>query len=148
MNALGRHILIEYYQCDPQILNDPDLVREIIKKAAILTGASIVESVFHTFSPQGVSGVVVITESHLAIHTWPEHRYAAVDLFTCGDKADPWKAYPYIKKRFGSRESTARELKRGAEIFLHKKKVLGEKEEFLWEDFSRQDLPDKRWNYG
>ncbi|MCQ2559741.1 MAG: adenosylmethionine decarboxylase, partial [Clostridia bacterium] len=71
------------------------------------------ECVFHKFSPQGVSGVVVISESHLAIHTWPELGYAAVDVFTCGEKVDPWDACDYLVKGFQADSIEAKEVKRG-----------------------------------
>ncbi|MCD6443029.1 MAG: adenosylmethionine decarboxylase, partial [Thermotogae bacterium] len=85
MKSLGRHLLAEFYDCDPNILRDLETIREYLKEAAEVANATIVNWTFHQFSPQGVSGVVVIAESHLAIHTWPEYRYAAVDLFTCGE---------------------------------------------------------------
>jgi S-adenosylmethionine decarboxylase len=73
----------------------------------------VLETTFHRFSPQGISGVVVISESHLAIHTWPELGYAAVDVFTCGDHVDPWVAVEAIVKEFGATSVTATEVKRG-----------------------------------
>ena len=89
LKALGRHILSEFYDCDNEILNDPERIELYMKRAAIECGATIVNSVFHSFNPHGVSAVVVIAESHLAIHTWPEYGYAAVDVFTCGNTVDP-----------------------------------------------------------
>ncbi|MBU1650990.1 adenosylmethionine decarboxylase, partial [bacterium] len=89
MNSLGRQILVEFYHCDAEKLNDERHIAKAMHDAAELSGATIVEEVFHMFSPHGVSGVVVIAESHLAIHTWPEYGYAAVDLFTCGDEIEP-----------------------------------------------------------
>ena len=82
MNALGRHILAEFYECDTDILNDAQRIENYMKRAALECGATIVSSTFQTFNPHGVSGVIVIAESHLAIHTWPEYGYAAVDVFT------------------------------------------------------------------
>lgn len=112
-NTLGRHILCEAYECDPEVLDNIEAVREIMVDAALRAGAEIREVAFHKFSPQGVSGVVVISESHLAIHTWPEHRYAAVDVFTCGEKVDPIVACRYIRDRFKARRIVASEVKRG-----------------------------------
>ena len=89
MKSLGRHILVEFHGCSAEILNDVPRIEKGMINAATESGATIISSVFHHFSPVGVAGVVVIQESHLAIHTWPEYRYAAVDLFTCGDRADP-----------------------------------------------------------
>jgi S-adenosylmethionine decarboxylase len=113
MNQLGRHILAEIYGCPAQILNDVEKVEEILVNAALEAGAEIRDVVFHKFSPQGVSGVVVISESHLAIHTWPELGYAAVDVFTCGDRVDPWTACNFITRHFEAQNMTATEVERG-----------------------------------
>lgn len=76
---------MELHGCDGARLDDFDRVRGLMLEAASAAGATVVNEVFHRFSPQGVTGVVVVEESHLSIHTWPEHGYAAVDFFTCGD---------------------------------------------------------------
>lgn len=81
---LGEHYLVDLYGCDPARLADEPYVRASMLASARAAGATIIGSQFHRFEPHGVSGVVVIAESHLTIHTWPERRYAAVDLFTCG----------------------------------------------------------------
>lgn len=85
MNSLGRHLLAEFYDCQADVLNSPARIEALMNEAARLSGATVVQSVFHMFSPHGVSGVVVVEESHLAVHTWPEHSYAAVDYFSCGE---------------------------------------------------------------
>lgn len=85
MNTFGRHLLVEYRGCLADRLDNQDFVESLMRRAAEAAGATIVQSAFHRFSPQGVSGVVVIQESHLSIHTWPESGYAAVDFYTCGD---------------------------------------------------------------
>lgn len=113
MHALGRHVLAEVYGCDPGVLDDVQAVERILVRAAREAGAEIRETVFHKFSPQGVSGVVVISESHLAVHTWPELGYAAVDVFTCGERVDPWLACDLIVAQFGASHMTATESKRG-----------------------------------
>lgn len=113
MKILGHHVLVEFYDCNPALLNDPGHVSAAMERAAVESRATIVQSVFHHFSPHGVSGVVVIAESHLAIHTWPEYNYAAVDLFTCGTSVDPWIAFNVLRKEFEAGEYTTRELKRG-----------------------------------
>jgi S-adenosylmethionine decarboxylase len=113
MKNLGRHILAEVYDCDPNILNDRELIEEIMVKAALEAGAEVREVAFHKFSPQGVSGVVVISESHLAIHTWPELGYAAVDVFTCGNKVNPWDACNYISEGLNAKNMDAKEVQRG-----------------------------------
>lgn len=86
--SLGRQLTIEYYDCDPRILADARRMEEIFQEAARRSHATIIQSCFHAFTPQGVSGVVIISESHFAVHAWPEHDYAAVDIFTCGDSID------------------------------------------------------------
>ncbi|MHB1420030.1 MAG: adenosylmethionine decarboxylase [Bacillota bacterium] len=113
MIALGRHVLAEMTGCAFDILNDIKKVEEIMVNAALEAGAEVREFVFHKFSPQGVSGVVVISESHLAIHTWPELGYAAVDVFTCGDKVDPWDACKYLNDKFMAEHMEAKEVQRG-----------------------------------
>lgn len=112
LEALGRQIIVEYYNCDSEILKDPKLIEEYMKEAALLSKATIVESFFHHFSPWGVSGAVIISESHLAIHTWPEYGYAAVDLFTCGD-LEPWKGFEHLEKMFQAQYSESMEIARG-----------------------------------
>ncbi|SPF55549.1 S-adenosylmethionine decarboxylase proenzyme (modular protein) [Candidatus Desulfosporosinus infrequens] len=112
-NSLGRHVLAEIYGCSFDILNDREKVEMLMVNAALEAGAEVREVVFHKFSPQGVSGVVVISESHLAIHTWPELGYAAVDVFTCGDRVNPWDACNYLTDHFKAGHMTATEIKRG-----------------------------------
>lgn len=97
---LGRHLLAEFFDCNSNLLNHLALIEQTMKEAALKCGATIVQSCFHHFSPFGVSGVVVIAESHLAIHTWPEHGYASVDLYTCGDQCDPEVAFDYLREKF------------------------------------------------
>ena len=81
--------------------------------AARVSGATIVSDTFHHFSPHGVSGAVIIAESHLAIHTWPEYGYAAVDLFTCGDTVDGEQAFRSLKDALGAEQVSTMELRRG-----------------------------------
>ncbi len=114
MNALGQHILVEFVGCDPHVLNEVTTIEKGMLDAADRANATIINSTFHYFSPYGVSGVVVIQESHLAVHTWPEYRYAAVDLFTCGDDVDPWKAFDYLKDVFKAQNYSALETRRGS----------------------------------
>jgi len=113
MRVLGRHILVEFCECKKEILNNRDLIQQYMEEAARASNATIVDSVFHRFNPHGVSGVVVIAESHLAIHTWPEYNYASVDLFTCGTGVDPWRAFDLLKQCLESDYYSFKELKRG-----------------------------------
>lgn len=113
MKALGNHIIAEFYNCDKQVMNDAPFIEQIMNEAAILSGATVVGSHFHTFNPHGVSGVVVIAESHLSIHTWPEYGYAAVDIFTCGETIDAEKAFIFMKEQFKATSTSTVEMKRG-----------------------------------
>ena len=83
--ALGTHYLAEFYICNRSKINNIAFLECVMIEATKLSGASIIKHFFHKFSPQGISGIIVIAESHFAIHTWPEHGYAAVDLFSCAD---------------------------------------------------------------
>ena len=113
MNALGRHILLELKDCNREVLNNLDLLQDALCSAAQEAGATVLERHFHHFSPQGVSGAVIIAESHLAVHTWPEYGYAALDIFTCGESVKPEVAVELLIKIFESKDPTIIELKRG-----------------------------------
>lgn len=113
MEALGRQILVEFYDCEKNVLDDKNYIERALKEGVNLSGATIIATTFHNFSPFGVSGVVVIAESHVSIHTWPEYGYAAVDIFTCGECIDPWVIKKFLSVELGSSNSSAMELKRG-----------------------------------
>jgi S-adenosylmethionine decarboxylase len=111
--ALGRHLLLELKICNKEMLDDLNFLKDCLNEAAIQCGATVVGESFYHFSPYGVSGVVNIAESHIAIHTWPEHRYAAVDVFTCGNDVDPEKAAKLIIERLEAQSHSLIELRRG-----------------------------------
>ena len=114
MNApLARHTLLELHDCDARLLNAPADLKELLLEAVRRGHGTIVTDVFHTFSPHGVSGVVVIAESHVAIHTWPEHGYAAVDIFSCGTKLDHTIIRDWIRQGLQAQRVESRELTRG-----------------------------------
>lgn len=113
MQALGRQILVEFYDCDRAVLNSENGIRDILLEGVRRSRATIVSDTFHTFSPHGVSGAVVIAESHVAIHTWPEYGYAAVDIFTCGESIDPWIIQKYLEIEFQAGNVSSMEMKRG-----------------------------------
>ena len=117
MNALGRHLLLELFDCDSDAINNLEAVKGSLVEAAKRAQATIVDVVFHEFNPFGISGVVVIAESHLSIHTWPEYRYAAVDIFSCGDTLQPEVAAAYLVEQFGSERTSVVEMQRG--MFLN-----------------------------
>jgi S-adenosylmethionine decarboxylase len=113
VKSLGRHILAEFFNCDKEILNDPTQIEKLMIDAAKEANATVLSSSVRTFEPFGVSAVVIIAESHLTIHTWPEYGYAAVDFFTCGDQADPWKAHSFLSKKLKAKKTTEKEVLRG-----------------------------------
>ena len=113
MNTFSRHCIMELWECDSKILDNKDAVEELMVKAALESGAEVREVAFHKFAPQGVSGVVVISESHLAIHTFPEHGYASIDVFTCGERIDPQVAAKLIAKKLNSKRFYEINLERG-----------------------------------
>ena len=114
MNALGKHLLLELKDCDKEILNDLDSLKGALRTAANDAGATVLEESFHRFNPHGISGVVIIAESHLFIHTWPEYGYAAADIFTCGDSVQPEKAAETLISKLGAKNHSIVELQRGA----------------------------------
>ncbi len=113
MTPLGRHLLAEFAGCDPAKLSDLGHITSAMLAAATASGATIITHNFHHFTPLGVSGAVIIAESHLAIHTWPEHRYAAVDFFTCVDRVEPRKALEALKQALGAGDLEVLEFERG-----------------------------------
>lgn len=113
LEELGTHIVCELSGCNGKLLTDVERVRDIMVCAANEARAEVMEVAFHRFMPQGVSGVVVIAESHLSIHTWPESGYAAVDIYTCGADAQPWKALEHVARSFEAATMRTTEVKRG-----------------------------------
>ena len=99
--------------CNIEAIKDLEFVKDSLVLAAKEASATIVDVSFHEFNPFGISGMVVIAESHLSIHTWPEYGYAAVDIFTCGDLIKPETAASYLIERFGSQNPSVVEMKRG-----------------------------------
>ena len=123
--ALGTHLLIELKDCNPEILKDLEKVRSALFSAAKKAKATIIDFSFREFQPFGISGIVVIAESHLTIHTWPEYHYAAVDIFTCGDHIKSEVAASYIIKQLESKNPSIIEIKRG--LLSHQNEKLPHK---------------------
>lgn len=115
MDTLGTHLLVELYSCDADLLNCVGNIEQSMRAAASAANATIVSSQFHHFGPQGVSGVLVLAESHLSVHTWPEHRYAAVDIYTCGPDCKPELAHEVLAKSLGALSIEVLEINRGRE---------------------------------
>jgi S-adenosylmethionine decarboxylase len=116
MQSLGKQLIVELYGCDRTLLDDPIHSERILLEGVNRSGATVIQPFFHRFSPHGVSGVVVIAESHVAIHTWPEYGYCALDIFTCGSQVKPELILDYIQSEFRAREVSVVEVKRGTLI--------------------------------
>jgi len=113
--ALGKHVLIELNECNKDLLNDIGYLRTALSDVARQIGATVIKDTFYQFTPQGVSGVVIIAESHLSIHTWPEYNFAAVDVFTCGDVIEPRNAVKPLSEKLKARSTSYIEVKRGVQ---------------------------------
>jgi S-adenosylmethionine decarboxylase len=123
LDALGRHLLLELRECNEAVLDDLKYLERALVSAAEESGATVLDKSFHHFAPQGVSGVVLIAESHLSLHTWPEHAYAAVDIFTCGTTVKIEVAADALIRQLGSRDPSLLEVKRG--VFVRERKLVG-----------------------
>jgi S-adenosylmethionine decarboxylase len=113
LEALGNHVLLELYGCDPKALNSVKNLKNVFVTAAGKSNATVLKTAFHQFNPHGVSGVVIISESHFTVHTWPEHEYAAVDIFCCGDKMDVEAGAQSIAERLRAKQISRVEVRRG-----------------------------------
>ena len=115
MYALGKHLLLDLKDCNREVLDDLSFLQNVMVNAAQVAGATVLEKYFHQFSPQGVSGAVIIAESHLSLHTWPEYGYAAVDIFTCGDTVRAETAADFLIEKLESKDPAVMEIRRGVQ---------------------------------
>lgn len=122
-SSIGHHYIVEASGCNSKIIRSVEKVQQILVKAAEISGAKVWAISFSKFPPHGVSGVVVISESHISTHTWPEVRYVALDIYTCGNTVMPEKAVIYAVGAFGAQTSHITEITRGIDegdaIFYH-----------------------------
>lgn len=122
MRTEGKHIIMDVSGCKPNLLNDISFLKKLLVEAAEKANATVLNVAFHHFTPQGVSGVVVISESHLSIHTWPEYGYAALDFYTCGD-IDPKAACKFVADTLGANHMQTTVVSRGEVMdgkYLHR----------------------------
>jgi S-adenosylmethionine decarboxylase len=112
LDMVGKHCILELYDCDPSKLDDEDFLRSAITQAAERAGATLLNLITHQFEPQGVTGLALLAESHISIHTWPESGYAAVDVFTCGDHTMPERACAVLSEQLSSRRQSMRSFRR------------------------------------
>lgn len=113
MKSLGLHLIIELFHCDRTILNDQTSLENYLLDAVRLSGASAIQPFFHQFSPHGISGIVLIAESHFAVHTWPEYGYCALDIFTCGEQIKAHEALVFLREKLRAESVSIMEIKRG-----------------------------------
>jgi len=139
VDTVGHHYIVEGSGCDPEVISRVEQVEQILVRAAEVADVQVWAISFHRFRPAGVSGVVVISESHLSVHTWPELGYVALDIFTCGDRAKPEAAVQQALKAFGATNVHITEVTRGLEegdkVFFHSM--------ITWEE----NLPDNLLNH-
>jgi S-adenosylmethionine decarboxylase proenzyme len=121
---LGKQTMLEMYGCATQYLNDVAYIEQMMLEAARRAHTTVVQQFFHQFSPFGVSGTVVIAESHINIHTWPEHDFAAVDLFTCGKDMDVTAACQYLAEALQAQQHTIKTYERGDMDLIRKVREL------------------------
>ena len=115
--GVGKHLVVELSNCNPHILSNPKLLETILTDAATESKAKVLKSVFHQFpTTGGVTAVVIISESHIALHTWPEYQYAALDIFTCGQSANPWDALKLIVNKLEAKTTFVTNLLRGEKV--------------------------------
>jgi S-adenosylmethionine decarboxylase proenzyme len=113
MRELGRHLIFEFSGCDGVLLNDSKRIEEVLVKAAEKSGMKVVGKASHKFGSQGVTSVIILAESHIVVHTWPEYGYVAIDIFVCGSAAQPMRAYEEVLRAFSPKSVSALEVKRG-----------------------------------
>jgi S-adenosylmethionine decarboxylase len=107
----GVHLLADFWS--GKIIEDPQKLKKILIEAAKKSKNDPLEITIHKFNPQGITGVLLLAESHIALHSWPEINYIGVDIFTCGEKALPQKALEYLKKEFRPKKIEIKKIKRG-----------------------------------
>lgn len=120
-NIVGKHCILELYECDSFKLNDEAFVRTTINLSVKFAGAKLLNLITHKFEPKGVTGLALLAESHISIHTWPDNKYAAVDVFTCGNHTMPEIACNFLKNEFQAKSHSLRSLKRYSQFHKSEK---------------------------
>lgn len=110
--STGRHLILDLYDCDQQLLDDYQALEELMQVALQMSNAKILRIIGEKFQPQGVTLLALLAESHCSIHTWPEIGYAAVDLYTCGDTTNSHKAAQFLKNKLKAKNAEEKELVR------------------------------------
>jgi len=110
---LGKHLIVEFYGCSSKNIDNVKFLEKTLEESVAKAGGNILGKLFHKFKPQGVTGIIAISESHVSIHTWPENGYVAIDIFTCGREMDPWTVYRELRAKIKPEKVKVMELKRG-----------------------------------
>lgn len=108
----GRHLILDLYDCDPDILNDYEELQRLLEASLVMAKANILRIIGEKFKPQGVTLLALLAESHASVHTWPEIGYAAIDLYTCGDTTETHRAAEFLKTKLKAKTSEEKELVR------------------------------------
>ena len=122
VSTIGYHYVVEASGCDAAVIGSPSRVQTALQDAARRGHMDVKTSYFYRFSPSGVSGVLVLAESHMSVHTWPEEGYAAVDVYVCGEASEPEDAIDVLIAAFGARHAHVTEIKRGVrdeDVYTH-----------------------------
>ena len=124
LGAVGYNIFADMYNCDVQVLDDVRYLKRLLKESANAGNMHVVKVFFHIYSPQGITGLVIVKESHIALHTWPEYAFASIDIFLCGDNSDPYRALKYIENGLRPSMVVTKSIQRGV---IHEgfKEVMG-----------------------
>ena len=112
-DPIGMHVILDLYECEEEYLDNINKIEEVLTRAAKVANSTILDKHFRKFNPQGVTGMIIVAESHISIHTWPEYKYAAVDVYTCGSHTFPVKASEYIIKELKCKRPTITKIDRG-----------------------------------
>jgi S-adenosylmethionine decarboxylase len=113
MKPVGTHCLLELFGCPAELLDDAEFIGESLREAATLAKSTLLQEISHRFLPHGLTALALLAESHIAIHTWPEHRFAAIDIFTCGPEVDPEKACGFLTEKFRAETHSLISVPRG-----------------------------------
>ena len=108
----GRHLILDLYDCDPEILDDYGELQRLLEASLVIAKANILRIIGEKFEPQGVTLLALLAESHASIHTWPQLGYAAIDLYTCGDTTQTHKAAEFLKTKLRAKECEQKEIQR------------------------------------
>lgn len=110
-NYTGTHLIVEFW--DSETIEDPQKIEAILAQAAKVSKNVPLDIKIHKFTPQGLTGFILLAESHISIHTWPEKKYVAIDIFSCGKESKPYLGLKYLENQFHPKKVKVKEIKRG-----------------------------------